>query len=318
VKLSTYIYAAFLGAMSAASFACDHPVVGGACLEGYTQKGDRCIAPPSAGAGGSPALDCGTKAVCDMQCVDLQTDPNHCGVCSTACKSGVCQEGQCIGDFAGHSVALGIDYSTVSTGDPAARLLSNSVLLTPTSNPTVAEINAYTDSAAVLHVQDIVSHGAMKAGRTVTWVDANNAAGVEQVLSAPTTDVLLVHDLSSLSSANAATLGTSAALAMSRFLERGGVVVAWSSEAGAAPFQAFLSASAVLNVGPMQSDKGFLYVSDSLDAVAVGEPSPFPPSGAACGLTMTMPLLAGTSVVVKTQSGKPVVVHRTYTAPSKE
>lgn len=59
----------------------------GDCPSGFTCDGGRCGCP-------SPrALMCGG-------CVDLLTDPQHCGLCSVACDSGFpnCVDGMCCGD----------------------------------------------------------------------------------------------------------------------------------------------------------------------------------------------------------------------------
>ena len=32
---------------------------------------------------------------CDGRCVDLRSDPNHCGTCEHACATGICQDSQC-------------------------------------------------------------------------------------------------------------------------------------------------------------------------------------------------------------------------------
>ena len=53
----------------------------------------------SGGDGGRPdkGIVCGPGAtVCDGQCVNLSSNPSHCGVCGTACKAGeVCSGGKC-------------------------------------------------------------------------------------------------------------------------------------------------------------------------------------------------------------------------------
>ena len=55
--------------------------------------------------GGDPAEDAGgtaaclaPKATCGADCADLQSDPAHCGDCTTACPSTTCFEGVCSGD----------------------------------------------------------------------------------------------------------------------------------------------------------------------------------------------------------------------------
>ncbi|MEM1008462.1 MAG: hypothetical protein AAGJ35_05610, partial [Myxococcota bacterium] len=45
------------------------------------------------------------KLACSGQCIDPQTDPNHCGICGGRCVSGVCQKSQCVI----HADQVGVD-----------------------------------------------------------------------------------------------------------------------------------------------------------------------------------------------------------------
>jgi hypothetical protein len=48
-----------------------------------------------AGSAGSPGCP-GTEVRCGILCVDLQSDPLHCGDCATVCKAPpMCKQGQC-------------------------------------------------------------------------------------------------------------------------------------------------------------------------------------------------------------------------------
>jgi len=47
-----------------------------------------------AGAGGSPCS--GAQQLCDGTCVNVQSNPSHCGACGQPCDSGNCSAGQCV------------------------------------------------------------------------------------------------------------------------------------------------------------------------------------------------------------------------------
>lgn len=78
---------------------------GEACRGGVCIPAPTCVCPPSNGC------DAGLTA-CNGACVDLQTDPQHCGACNTACATGdTCSGGTC----------------QASTGCPSGTTLCNGV-----------------------------------------------------------------------------------------------------------------------------------------------------------------------------------------------
>ena len=81
---------------------------------------------PQDGGPGADALVCEAPTVlCHGACMDLSADPENCGHCGRVCASGICASSQCVGEVAGHIVAIGHDYSSA---DPAMdRLIANAV-----------------------------------------------------------------------------------------------------------------------------------------------------------------------------------------------
>ena len=67
------------------------PADSGAMDTGPADTGDPDAATPA------DALTCPSgQQVCDARCVDVQTDPGHCGACGTACPNGeTCALGRC-------------------------------------------------------------------------------------------------------------------------------------------------------------------------------------------------------------------------------
>ena len=91
-----------VGASSGGSAGDDEPGTGGANMGGGDQGG-------AAAQGGAPILcDEGQTACPDGACVDLATDPDHCGDCDVACPpEAPCQAGFCI--CPGDAVACGTE-----------------------------------------------------------------------------------------------------------------------------------------------------------------------------------------------------------------
>lgn len=75
------------------------PVTGGTSAGGAAgESGSGALAGAGAG-GGCSGADCCVEGTtyCDGECVDLQTDARHCGMCGNACAQGVvCDTGICI------------------------------------------------------------------------------------------------------------------------------------------------------------------------------------------------------------------------------
>jgi hypothetical protein len=74
-----------------------------ACPPGqFAGSGCRCLCrgtgrpPGPTGCGESPILCPQGLTLCGILCVNLATDPNHCGTCQTVCDAGgACLNGQC-------------------------------------------------------------------------------------------------------------------------------------------------------------------------------------------------------------------------------
>ncbi len=99
---------------------CDDPTDSGEpCSDDQVLCGEQCTAPEDCpcAPGCDPALeqcvgdDCLCRpglSRCGEVCVDLRTDPQHCGDCERTCDEVVCQDGECQEDcFADHTECEG-------------------------------------------------------------------------------------------------------------------------------------------------------------------------------------------------------------------
>jgi hypothetical protein len=67
-------------------FVCRESPDGTACGTGQVCRAGSCVAPCPIG-----------QTSCGGVCVNLNTNPNHCGACRRVCASGVCNLGTCAG-----------------------------------------------------------------------------------------------------------------------------------------------------------------------------------------------------------------------------
>ena len=74
-----------------------------------------CVIPPDASADASDAGAPQVGTLCGASCVDIESDPSHCGSCANACEAGAtCAAGQCldvVGALEGLSWTLPCDTS---------------------------------------------------------------------------------------------------------------------------------------------------------------------------------------------------------------
>ena len=76
----------------------------------------------SAGGDPNPSECADGDLACGGVCVDVRTDPYHCGACGNVCASGICVDGHCEGDFAGHVVLCGIEAERSTGVAPTRRI----------------------------------------------------------------------------------------------------------------------------------------------------------------------------------------------------
>ncbi len=243
----------------------------------------------------------GSDVVCGGTCVDIATNPDHCGGCDLPCSSGLCSAGVCGGVVAGHVVVIGHDYETYRAAN--ARVLGNAVSL-GAGRP--VRVMVWRGDAAAEAEPSILA--ALATGMTATgqpWQVAPTTPmpPADRV----TADVLLIVPQRGAASTQVE-LGATYAPRLNAFIAAGGVVVGL---AGPGSTTAELVRGAGLldvTAGATASGQSVRIVAPT-DAVAVGVPSPY--LGTTGTTTFGLTPGPATVVVVETPAGAPVVIHRT-------
>lgn len=286
----TRLFALFVTLAASALAGCSS-LVDDHCARGYLREDGTCIVPPEDVDGGIgvvadarmsvenmppdpvPAPDanpsdgavadgggptCTAPLVsCDGACVDLETDPDHCGSCTHQCASGICVAGHCSGEPWGHIVAIGHDY--VASHAAQRRVLANAVALGAGSDVAVAWFP--TESPSLAHVPAMTA-GMAALGRPWHQVafPANPAAsfaGIDVVIVAPDDGDGDVAEAT----------GTQWAAALDGYLRTGGVIVVLDGAAGVN--HRFAHGAQLFDVGaPVVATGQPTAVVDGTDAVA--------------------------------------------------
>ncbi len=220
----------WLAALAAVALAgCFDSVVGGECRPGWVAEGSACR--PAADAGDDapgPPIDapaCGAGATWCGACVDLVSDPDHCGACGAVCGSGLCSSGACVGAAAGHVVLIGHDYRRYHGA--AARLLGNAAALSGALDVRIALAAAPTaDPATTAAVGQALTAGLAATGRTWRAVTLGDALPRDRVV-----DVLVLLPRTT-PAMDAFAAGAAAQAALAEFLAAGGTVIGLDGPGG--------------------------------------------------------------------------------------
>lgn len=221
----------WLTALAAIALAgCFDSVVGGECRPGWVAEDNACR--PAADAGDDapppPPIDapaCGAGATWCGACVDMASDPDHCGACGAVCGSGLCSSGACVGATAGHVVLIGHDYRRYHGA--AARLLGNAAALSGAGEVRVAlAAGPAPDPATTAAVSQALTVGLAATGRTWRAVALGDALPHDRVV-----DVLVLLPRTT-PAMDAFTAGATAAPALAEFLAAGGTVIGLDGPGG--------------------------------------------------------------------------------------
>lgn len=291
---------------------CFDSLLGTPCRPGFTPEGGRCVAAADGPDGGRDVPEVPVQPVApdahpmpEVDIVatpdagvpdapactaDVLVDPLNCGTCGHACASGICTQGACAGEVAGHVVAIGHDYAAANA--PMRRVLGNAAALGAHHDLAIAR---WADASPA--VTSALQGALADAGRPWHAV-ALPASPAEAALDG--VDVVLVDPRTGDGSA-AEQSGVAWAPALAAFLAGGGVVIVLEGEAGTN--HRFAHGANLFDAGtPVSADGAHLAVVAPTDAVAQQVLSPY----LAAASSVAFPALPA---VIATPGGEAVVFH---------
>lgn len=283
---------------------------GGALAQGGATAQGGAGGDATGGAGGG--IDCGPLTSCGADCVDTDSDPDHCGACGHACQTGLCGGGQCQGAFAGHVAAIGIDYGVVTPSSSAARLLGNAVFLHPAEPVKVALYTEYATQQVNAQVPALLAAEAAARGRNLQLSTVATDAQLADLATTLGVDVIVIPPSPMAPQGTMGAVGASWAGPLFDFAAQGGVVVALADGGS----EDLLNATGLLGPLALAAEPvAPCSVASWIDALSTGVLSPFALGHASTHLEPLLPLDPTTQIVVVGPSSAPVVLHRVVVPP---
>ncbi|MBL8625133.1 MAG: hypothetical protein JNK64_27735 [Myxococcales bacterium] len=261
-----------LAALAALALAgCFDSVVGGECQPGWVAEGAACRPGDDAGDDAAPpAIDapaCGAGATWCGACVDMASDPDHCGACGAVCGSGLCSSGACVGTTAGHVVLIGHDYRAYHAA--AARLLGNAAALGGALEVRVALAGGPApDPATTAAVAQALTAGLAATGRSWRAVALGDALPRDRVV-----DVVVLLPRTT-PAPDALAEGVAGRAALADFLAAGGTVIGLDGPGGTTVELMRGAALLTATAGAAATGHAIDVVAPN-DALAVGVASPY-------------------------------------------
>ncbi len=290
----------------------DSPKTCGSCDVSCPADAPNCT--PTDDGGYECTPNCTTEPFiteCSGKCVDVETDPRHCGTCGVACASGICLDSECIGAASGHQIAICASYERNTAGQNT--LLSNAVFIGASDPVRILGFVRDTERASEVGTDYALNQAARIAGReyNITKVTALNS--VNNQLTRSDFDVFLVYDQQEAPAGRLGELGSSWADPILDFSRTGGVVVLLTGGGGTGEMGDFIENAGIFNVDGISNHDGErLYVKSPGDAVGINVISPFLATSTSC-LFDTKDESTGDLVHVVTgpePQEEPAVVHR--------
>lgn len=325
--------------------ACD-PLVGGTCAEGYVPGEEGCVpatsstdlppqvvdnggsggdggsngghggTDPSGSGGGIVQVGGGTVSPCPAEltecgsaCVDLQTNPYHCGGCFAYCPTESCVAGICDGSTLGHVAVLGMSFHDDHA--PSRHLLGNAVFLPTSLDVALLTYAKHAHPPAVKNVSSILGDEASKRGRSLTETFASDPYDLVVQLETTSVDVVLIHDLALAPNGHGSTFATATEQALADFGQQGGIIVALATSNDEMP--TLLTEAGLLDIaGLIPIDGALLSKTAPTDALALGVPAPFSAKFKTSAIVATEPASSMLSFVFSDDSAaqNPVVIHK--------
>lgn len=235
---------------------------------------------------------------CTSACVVLEDDPDHCGACGRRCPTGLCVDGRCLGDPAGHVVLVGHSY--VESRPSIRQVVANAVWLAAGDAIDLVVYEGDASSAARGGVDRAIDeHASGRVWRRRVLTEPLSVALADA-------EVLVVHAQLRASDDELRALGAAWSTDLDLFVRRGGIVVLLDGEGShAGTWQILDAAGLLVATSRVSVDAAAVSVVAPGDAVAARLPDRYRAersSVAFVGMSL------GTTVVAHELG--PVVVHR--------
>lgn len=169
--------------------------------------------------------------LCADRCVNLVTDPLHCGECGNQCPTGLCRNSRCVGGQIGHLVAMCMSYEQLFSSSPQGVLLANAVFLATKETVRVMMFDAYAPGAARNQMRSVITSAGRTRGRTVRIDSAQTAEQIVSNLNLANYEALVIADTSLAPTNTARDLGRTISTTIDTFSRAGGIVVVASGAA---------------------------------------------------------------------------------------
>ena len=163
--------------------------------------------------------------LCSNRCVDITSDPFHCGRCNNLCPTGLCRNSRCIGDSAGHIVIACFSYEQVQSTSPQTTMLGNAVFLNPAEEVRILVYDRRSSDAAKINTNRAVTWSAASRGRAFEVTSTASPTMVAESLSAPNFDVFLMLDQQQAEDGELMVLGQLLAIPLESFTRGGGIAI---------------------------------------------------------------------------------------------
>jgi hypothetical protein len=250
---------------------------------------------------------------CSAQCVDVQSNPDHCGRCGHRCPSRLCQAGTCVGAQAGDVVLICMNLEAIA--EPQKFLLGNSVFHQLTA-VRILSYEEYASSRATSQVAAAIE----SFGRPYSLELAASANQVVQDLNVIDFDVLIVHDQPNAPEGALGDIGSAWAETLDSFTRAGGTVLVLSSTDGVDEMHELLTSAGLLEVDAERSVTGTRLANAAPgDAIGDGVLTRFLALAETCAFDTSLVEDAENVVVVTTDPTQapvdPVVIHRVISPP---
>ncbi|HHH27315.1 MAG TPA: hypothetical protein ENK57_03055 [Polyangiaceae bacterium] len=293
---------------------------GGAGGGGDASGGAMGGADPSGSGGG--VVEVGGGAVdpcppdltqCGSVCVDLQSNPYHCGGCFEYCPTESCVAGICDGSTLGHVAVLGMSFHEDHA--PSRHLLGNAVFLPSSLDVALLTYAKHAHPVAVKNVTSILATEASKRGRIFSETFTNDADDLAAQLDTASFDVVLIHDLALAPPGHGLAFATTTQQALEDFGQQGGIIVALATSNDEMP--TLLSETGLLaTAGLIPIEGALLSKTAPTDALALGVPAPFSAKFKTSAIVATEPSSPLLSFVFSDDSAaaNPVVIHKVLPA----